>query len=157
MKQKYTIAKDEVQDRMLIKEFAELDKEMLSMLCKESYDETDVRSAAHQSIDTLIARLRTRSLFPTRFAAEQIAEGVARYLKSGGPVDVLIDDADCLAKKEKTCAVVEDMSGNGEDIDDLLEDDVDGSAGFEADIAIDKLNPAIKIADEDSVEIEGEI
>ena len=45
MKQKYTIHKDTDNKRLIIKEYAELDKEILSLLCEESYDDAWVTSA----------------------------------------------------------------------------------------------------------------
>ena len=45
MKQKYLISKEDDQKKLIIKEFAELDKEMLSLLCQEEYDYKMIKSA----------------------------------------------------------------------------------------------------------------
>jgi hypothetical protein len=37
MKQKYEILKDEDNKRLIIREYAELDKDVMSLLCEESY------------------------------------------------------------------------------------------------------------------------
>ena len=157
MKQKFSILKGETGSQMMIQEYAELDKEILSLLCEETYEEGAVQAALGQNAEALIAVLRTRNLYPTRFAAEKISEGVVRYFKSGGPVDVLIDDAECLAKKEKACAVIEDMGEGSTEIDDLLTDDDAIEEAYDEDIDIDKLSPSIKIADDDVVEIDDDI
>ena len=157
MKQKFTILKGETDNQMVIQEHAELDKEILSLLCKESYEEEQVRAAMTRNVDTLIAVLRTRNLYPTRFAAEKISQGVFRYFESGGPVDVFIDDAECMANKQETCAVVEDMGDGSTEIDDLLTDDDEMEESYDEAMDIDKLNPSIKIADDESVDVEEDL
>ena len=48
MKQQYTILKDHDKSRLIIREFGELDKDSLSLLCEESYDDAVVsRSRCH--------------------------------------------------------------------------------------------------------------
>ncbi|MBI9084623.1 MAG: hypothetical protein JEZ11_13575 [Desulfobacterales bacterium] len=158
MKQKFSILKGETVNQMMIQEYAELDKEILSLLCKETYEEETVQAALAQNDDALIAVLRTRNLYPTRFAVEKISEGVARYFKSGGPVDVHIDDSECLSKKEKACvAVIEDMGEGSTEIDDLLTDDDAIEETYGEEIDIDKINTSIKIADDDAVDIDDDL
>ena len=45
MKHKYLIEKNEEKNELIIKEFAELDKEILSYLCQETYAQEKIRSA----------------------------------------------------------------------------------------------------------------
>ena len=157
MKQKFTISRGEADGRMMIQEYAELDKDILSLLCKETYEQEAVAAALTRNLDDLVSVLRTRNLYPTRFAAEKISEGVARYLESGGPVDVVLDDAECLGNNE-TCAVIEDMSDESSEIDGLLsDDDEEMEDSYDEDIDIDKINSSIKIADDDSVDIEDDL
>ena len=156
MKQKFTISRGESDGRMMIQEYAELDKDVLSLLCKETYEQDAVAAAQSRNLEDLVSVLRTRNLYPTRFAAEKISEGVARYLESGGPVEVLIDDAECLGNKE-ACAVIEDMSEESSEIDGLLSDDDEMEDSYDEDIDIDKINSSIKIADDDSVDIEDDL
>lgn len=156
MKQKFTISRGESDGRMMIQEYAELDKDILSLLCKESYEQDAVAAALSRNLEELVSVLRTRNLYPTRFAAEKISEGVARYLESGGPVEVLIDDAECLGNNE-ACAVIEDMSEESSEIDGLLTDDDEMEDSYDEDIDIDKINSSIKIADDDSVDIEDDL
>ncbi|MCK7503842.1 MAG: hypothetical protein MZV70_06840 [Desulfobacterales bacterium] len=43
MKQKYEILRDEDSKRLIIREYAELDKDVMSLLCEESYDRKAVK------------------------------------------------------------------------------------------------------------------
>ncbi|MCK7511232.1 MAG: hypothetical protein MZV70_49000 [Desulfobacterales bacterium] len=45
MKQKYEILRDDDNKRLIIREFAELDKDTMSLLCEESYDKKAIKSA----------------------------------------------------------------------------------------------------------------
>ena len=45
MKQQYTILKNLNDSRLIIREFGELDKDSLSLLCEESYDDAVVSDA----------------------------------------------------------------------------------------------------------------
>ena len=64
MKQKYTIMKNDEKTGIIIREFAELDKEIFSFLCEETFDDKTVKSAIEKGQDTLIQTLRTQNLFP---------------------------------------------------------------------------------------------
>ena len=55
MKQKYLILKNDEKTKLIIKEFAELDKEMFSFLCEETFDDESVTSAIAKGEDFLIA------------------------------------------------------------------------------------------------------
>jgi hypothetical protein len=45
MKQKYVVLLDNETEKLAIQEYAELDKEMLSLLCEESYDAEMIKTA----------------------------------------------------------------------------------------------------------------
>jgi hypothetical protein len=45
MRQKYLILKDPDNDRLILREFAEVDKEMFSLLCEESYPTESLQAA----------------------------------------------------------------------------------------------------------------
>ena len=81
MKQKYTIAKSEDKSKLIIKEFAELDKDIMSMLCEQTYDCDSIRSAIKNGKEALITALRTPNMYPPRMHAYKIADAVIRERK----------------------------------------------------------------------------
>jgi hypothetical protein len=72
MKQKYLIMKSYEKDKLIIREFADLDKQMFSLLCEETYDSTIIRSSIEKGKTNLISILRTQNFFPIGIVAEKI-------------------------------------------------------------------------------------
>ncbi len=64
MKQKYTIIKDQKNKQLIIREFAELDKAILSLLCEETYEQKMIVAAIKSGQENLISALRTNNLYP---------------------------------------------------------------------------------------------
>ena len=62
MKQKYIILKEKDNKLIKIQEFAELDKDKLSLLCEEAYDFKKIKSAISDGQDALILALRTKNM-----------------------------------------------------------------------------------------------
>ncbi len=76
MKQKYSITRDDEKQVLTIREYAELDKEMMSLLCEETYSQQELMEAAEDGIDALLAAIRTNNMYPPAVYAEPIAEAV---------------------------------------------------------------------------------
>jgi hypothetical protein len=55
MKQKYLLLKNDEKKELLIKEFAESDKESFSLLCEESYDSKEIESAIAKDKKALLS------------------------------------------------------------------------------------------------------
>ena len=153
MKQKYTIVRDDKNNQLIIREFAELDKQILSLLCEETYDFKVIRAAIKKGSSNLITALRTNNLYPPGIYAAKIAESVTELFatKDQESVDLFFDDLELLAveshpEPEKT---VEDepVEKQGEDVDELLEDDFE--SGYEEKDKISKMNSSLKVADDD--------
>ena len=53
MRQKYEIVRDDDNKRLIIREFAELDKDVMSLLCEETYDKKSIKSAMTLGRDAL--------------------------------------------------------------------------------------------------------
>jgi len=127
MKQKYLIFKNKTSDCLIIQEFAELDKDMFSLICEESYEWQDIQNAMAESKARLIAKLRTPNLYPIAEYADKIADTVMAIHQQDGasedPVELVFDD---VVQMRKTEPVDRDASSenSSDDIDDLL-DDVD--------------------------------
>ena len=153
MKQKYLIQMGENQDELVIKEFGELDKDMLSLLCEETYTAEMVTAAMAKGKGSLIACLRTQNLFPAMYCAEKIADAVMNLYKSpdSRSVEVLVDDVEFLTQQAEENASLDDidieLDNMSDDFDDFLDDDD----------KIKSITSSIKIADDDSVDISEEV
>ncbi len=149
MKQKYTIIKDDKNKQLIIREFAELDKEILSLLCEETYDQKLIRSAIKSGKEDLIAALRTNNLYPPGIYADKIANAVKELYatKAKESEDLFFNDLELLAKESKSEAVVEDLEKDSEDLDEVLEEDFE--SGYEDKEQLNKMNPSLKISDDE--------
>lgn len=152
MKQKYTIVRDDENKQLIIREFAELDKEMLSLLCEETYDSKVIRAAIKSGKGDLISTLRTNNLYPPGIYAEKIADAVKELYVGKGKEseDLFFDDLELLtvqskpASQDVEAAPVDDQD---EDIDELLDDVFESK--YEDKNKISKLDSSLKIADDD--------
>ena len=127
MKQKYLILKNDEKTKLIIREFAELDKEMFSFLCEETFDDESITSAIAIGQEALIETLRNNSLFPIGLYAKEIAAAVTKMYESGNDqsVELLFDDHDLLKKEQEEPAVEDNIESEDEtvEIDELLEED----------------------------------
>ena len=125
MKQKYLILKNDEKTKLIIREFAELDKEIFSFLCEETFDDESVKSAIAIGQEALIATLRNNNLFPIGLYAKEIAAAVTKMYESGNDqsVELLFDDHDLLKEEQEEPAVEDDIEDETVEIDELLEED----------------------------------
>jgi len=125
MKQKYLILKNDKKTKLIIREFAELDKKMFSFLCEETFDDESITSAIAIGEDALIETLRTKNLFPIGICAKKIAAAVTKMYESGNDqsFELLFDDHDLLKKEQEEPTAENDIEDKVVEIDDLLEDD----------------------------------
>lgn len=156
MKHKYNVSRDDAQKQLIIREYAELDKEIFSLLCEERYAEDGIRTAMAAGTDALISAFRTRNFYPTYTFAARIAAAISTLFAQDqpDPVEIVLDDADFLNRQAAEPPERVETEEESEDIDDLLGDSVDEE--FD-DIDIDKINSGIKIADDDAADIEEEV
>ena len=136
MKQKYLILNDKKNKQFKIQEFAELNKEMLSLLCEEAYDYPTIQSAISAGKDELIAALRTNNMYPPGIYADQIADAVIKLQKSAEPesVELFFDDVSLLNKNLEVAKVTEQGNEKPADLDEILEDNLDESFQEDEDI-----------------------
>jgi len=125
MKQKYLILKNDEKTKLIIREFAELDKEMFTFLCEETFDDASVRSAIAIGEDALIAKLRTKNLFPIGIYAKELALAVTKMYESGNDqsVELIFDDHDLMKKEQREPLVDDDIEDELVEIDELLDED----------------------------------
>jgi hypothetical protein len=76
MKQKYLIFKNDEKNELIIKEFLEINKEMFSLACEETYDNNDIESAIAKDKKHLVSVLRTNNMYPVWLYAEKTQEEV---------------------------------------------------------------------------------
>jgi len=149
MKQKYTIVRDDKNKQLIIREFAELDKEVLSLLCEEKYEQKAIRAAAKSGKEDLISALRTNNLYPPGIYAEKIADAVKELLTTKGKEseDLFFDDLELLTKESAAEAIKEQKENDSENAGEVLEEDFESE--YEDKEALDKLDSSLKIADDE--------
>lgn len=158
MKQKYVIIKDDEKNALVLQEHAELDKELLSQLCEETYAGDMVAEAVGQGKEALISRLRTKNMYPPSIYMDRIADQIMELygMEGGSSAEVLFDDIALIIKDRETAEALatEDDSA---DLDDLLDDDdddsIDDEFGDDDSLNISS-NASLKIADDDSLDID---
>lgn len=157
MKQKYSLIRDPEKNTLIIKEYAELDKEILSLLCEESYTDEGVQAALPQGEQGLIAMIRTHNLYPPGFYSQKIAAAITEmYSENGNPsVELFFDDRELFAdNSQDTVSVDEEEESDSEEpsveVDNLLEED-DLKDDFDEDTNIvNNLKSSLKVSDDDS-------
>jgi hypothetical protein len=155
MKQKYEILMDTANKQLIIREHAELDKDLMSLLCEESFDQARIKSAIAAGKEALVAALRTHNLYPPGIYADKIADAVVELFaaKSSEPVELYFDDIQLLIKEQQAAERAEAVDEESEDIDELLEED-SYDEGFEDKEDIKNLNSSLKIEDDEFVDAE---
>jgi hypothetical protein len=153
MKQKYLIINDKKNKQFKIQEFAELNKETLSLLCEEAYDYKTIKSAVSAGKDALISTLRTNNLYPPGIYAEKIAYAIVQLHKSKDEesVELFFDDINLLNKKRQSSGTTVEFEDDSADLDEMLEDDFDGD--YPEKNGLKKMESSLKIEDDDYVDI----
>ena len=153
MKQKYLIINDKKNKQFKIQEFAELNKETLSLLCEEAYDYKTIKSAVSAGKDALISTLRTNNLYPPGIYAEKIAYALVQLHKSKDEesVELFFDDINLLTKKRQSSGTTVQFEDDSADLDDMLEDDFDDD--YPEKNGLKKMESSLKIEDDDYVDI----
>ncbi len=157
MKQKFLVQKSAADAQIIIRENAELDKELMSLLCEERFDVSALETALESGREGLIAALRTRNLYPPKAYAEKIADAVQELMSNADEdaIELYFDDLDLLDKEREAAAKANEIKDETEEIDDLIEDEFEGE--FEEGQQLGKINSSIKIADDDSADADEEI
>lgn len=137
MKQKYSILKDSKSGILTIKEFAELDKGIFSLIFEETYETGMIETAIKEGKEVLISAIRTPNLYPIAEYAEKIADTIIDYFEkppAEEPVEIIFNDIKVMQKVKKETAESEDDDEKSVEIDDLLDDDDDSDDSATKDI-----------------------
>ncbi|MCJ8499343.1 hypothetical protein [Desulfatitalea alkaliphila] len=154
MKQKYAIIRDDEQQKLIVREYAELDKEMMSLLCEEFYPLEKIKVALQEDAQAVINAIRTNNMYPPTLFAQAIAEAITGlFAEDGNPsAELFFDDKELfnqdivLPGEESPEDVEEDV-----DVDELLDDDEDADDDdFEDDKVLKELKSTLQVADDDS-------
>jgi len=152
MKVKYVLEKGE-NEQLIIQEYSATDRKdfaLFTLLCEETYDGNEIKSAISRGKRALINQLRTLNFYPLGVYAGQIA---ALVMEMYGPeekdsMEIVFDDSDLLSKQVKGKELIDELEEvleeEAEEIDELLDDDD----------AIKNLKTTIQVADEEAVDIE---
>jgi hypothetical protein len=157
MKQKFQIQKNDTEQQLIIRESAELDKDVMSLLCEVTFQADAIKRAMADGREALIAALRTRNMYPPRTYAEMIAEAVQGLYQSqdSDSAELIFDDLDLLSHERASAAVLDDIKEEASEIDDLLDDDFDDE--FEETADIKKISSPIKIDDDSPTDLDEEL
>jgi hypothetical protein len=111
MRQKYVISRDDAKNKLKIREYAIIDKNMkkvassmlqkgnFSFLCEETYESEIIVSSISKGMNALVAILRTHNIFPIEPYANKIAESVMVLYNSSedDSVELFFDDVDLIS------------------------------------------------------------
>lgn len=128
MKQKYLILQNDDKNKLIIKEFVELEKnDDYSLAYEGTYDGKAIISAISKGKEALILTLRTTSFYPPGVYAEKIAASVMNLYSSENnqPVELFFDDMDLITKDLKKPKNAADVEEEPDELDELSGDDMD--------------------------------
>jgi len=153
LKQKYVVLKQDENDQLIIKEFAELDKGGMSFICEEFYARKEIEAAVLKGKDALLAGLRTPNMFPCGIFADKIADTVMALYESEDrqTMEVFLNDIEVI---DEVGQVGEPLEDDNVEIDGLLEEKFEE---FEDDdTPLTKVGAPVKIADDETIDIGGD-
>jgi hypothetical protein len=146
MKQKYHLRKDVKAKTLLIQEFAvlsantgkqkypEFQDDDYSLLCEQTYNAKEVKSASSTGKDDLIMLLRNQHFFPIGTYMEKIADVVQGMFAAKGEQheELIFDDkavlVESIAAEAKIAEIQDDLEqAPAENVDTLIADESDKS------------------------------
>jgi hypothetical protein len=157
MKQKYVINRDSDEKKLIIKEFAEIEKDRLSLVCEETYDDKAIKSAMAKGKEALYSALRTDKFYPPIFVTMNIGEAIIEVYGSKDKLstEFVFNDIDFIAKDGEKPEIEDDIEAKEDELDDLLEDNLDlKHIGKDESDNVDSL---LKVVDNDIPDVEENI
>lgn len=155
MKQKYAIIRNDDQNTLIVREYAELDKEMMSLLCEESYSQDTINAAVQAGHQAVIDALRTNNMYPPNVFADPIAKAIEGLFSQDGNMsaELFFDDKELFIKEvEEVIEDPEEDVKDDVDVDELLDDNIEDD--FDDDEGINKLKTSLKVSEEDDADVE---
>ena len=91
MKQRYTVQTAPEADRILIREEAELDKDLFSTQCSVSFPRDILREALGQGVFPAVQLIRSKDFYPVLSVAEKIVEAIRLFFEDDAqPVAMIL-------------------------------------------------------------------
>ena len=153
MKQKYAIIRDDDQNTLIVREYAELDKEMMSLLCEESYSQDTISAAVQTGHQSVIDALRTNNMYPPTVIAVPIAKAIEGLFSQDGNMsaELFFDDKELFIKEvEEVIEDPEEDAKDDVDVDELLDDNIEDD--FDDDEGISKLKTSLKVSEDEDTD-----
>ncbi|VEN73729.1 hypothetical protein EPICR_20198 [Candidatus Desulfarcum epimagneticum] len=151
MRQKYVIEINK-KNKMTIQEFAELDKDIMSLLCEEKYDMEEIEAAIAKDESALVDAIRTKNLYPIGVYADKMADAIVELVASPAGEDgkraktLLFDDSDLLTRIPEEPDVEDEISDEDVELDDMLDEGLDKD--FETEEKIKDIKTSLKVEDD---------
>jgi hypothetical protein len=153
MKQKYVVLVDHDAGKLAIQEYAELDKEMLSLLCEETYEVQAIKQAMAADRNALIQAIRTFNMYPPGVYTERIADAIVELFQPGAntSAELFFEEREMFEAEEDVADEEPDGEDkeSGMDVDDLLDDGIEDD-DFEDKGIIKNLKKNLKSSDDDA-------
>ena len=150
MKSKYSIIRDRENKQLIIKEYAELDKHVLTFVCEQAYSDKIIKSAISKGSEELISAMRTINFYPSGVYGQGLAEAIIELYrdKSSESVEVSFDDLEFLPKTRAKKSSKDDIDNEAEEIEEEIDDEF--AEKYEEEPGIKKIDSSLSIADEDN-------
>ncbi|MBW1814903.1 MAG: hypothetical protein JRJ39_14905 [Deltaproteobacteria bacterium] len=135
MNQKYLISKSMEENKLIIKEFVELEKnDDYSLTYEGTYDGKTIMSAISKGKNALVLALRTTSFYPTGVYVEKIAEACIDLCSSekDASIELFFNDKESIKKDWKKPADKENIEDEQSGLDEIANterDELDGLIG----------------------------
>jgi hypothetical protein len=103
VKQKYVIIERKDTLEVLIREYAELEKEEFAFICEEIYKIDDLKAAAKEDFASFVTYLRRPNMYPKQEYAETIAQSVIAFISSENvatTTEVVFENVEVFAPKD---------------------------------------------------------
>lgn len=130
MKQRYVISKQSGGEEITVSEHAEVEKDIYSLLCEETFNYSEIAKAAESGEDALIQALRTENLYPPLDYSQKIAETVAQLMADDDiqTAEVSIDDKKVFLENQEALEeeVLDDIDDEDDDAVDEIAEILDG-------------------------------
>jgi hypothetical protein len=143
--------------QLILKEYGELDKEIMSFLCEATYNDDKIKNAIENGKPALIETLRTENMYPPNLYADKIAEAVFNLYQGNSEnqnAEITFDDLEWLSRDQEAPVDEEFEEEPEEDIDELIDDDFEED--FDDDDDLNITNSPLKIADDDPGDFDDE-
>ncbi len=157
MKHKYFIMKDNEKNELIIREFAELDKNSgFSLLYEDTFGNEKIESAILKGRNALISAIRTQNMYPPIIYAEKITESIVKLYgsKDDQSIELFFDDKDFLAKNLKASKSSGVKKDEPVELDELLEEEPDNLDELPEDNIVEKTTFSINTRGDESLDIE---